>query len=83
MAIGHFLHKHPDPHWGQQRLIILADIDGSTEVKNRIKTLSPMMQENKTDIFIDPRQIATTIKRDAKQLPESVLEFFNREKSSV
>jgi len=83
MMIGRFLHETPDSRWGQQRLIILADTDDNAEVDSQIETFDPMMKENFTEIFRGSRKLATTIKKEAKPVPEMVLEFFNREKSSV
>lgn len=83
MMIGRFLHETPDRRWGQQRLIILADTDDNAEVDSQIETFDPMMKENFTDIFRGSQKLATTIKKDAKPVPEKVREFLNREKSPV
>jgi len=83
MMIGRFLHEKPDSRWGQQRLIILADTDGNTEVNKQIETFTPLMEENNTGIFPDSRTGAKTIKKEAKPLSEKVLESLTREKLSV
>ena len=68
MIIGRFLYEKEDEHWGKRSLIILADADNTTEVNERIKTFTPMMQEYKTAIFVDPMEVVTMIKEEAKVL---------------
>lgn len=75
LMIGRFFHETPNEHWGKQRLIILAEIDNSSELEKQVETFRPMMKEQEIDIYTDPEKIAATIQKEAKPLPKKVLEY--------
>lgn len=79
LMIGRFFHETPNEYWGRQRLVILAETDNSTEVKRQVETFRPMMKEQDIDIYTDLQKIAATIQKEAKPLPEKVLEYLHRD----
>ena len=77
MMIGRFIHEKKSSLWGEQRLIILAEMEGRAEVRKQVETFRPMMQDNKTEILETNKAVAT-ISKESKPLPKYMLEYLSK-----
>ena len=82
MMIGRFVSEKEDERWGKQRLIILADTGGNSEVRQQIDTFRPLMREHQTDICTIT-EMGTRVITESQPLSASPLPYLNQRTQST